>query len=840
MDLLTRNKALVETVNPSSLFTPLASEDISNNKEKRPIFYLDDNYVGFGVKTGTLAGCDSSTSKRLSQLLAANWPTNTIIQFNLYASPDIYDYTRIYKETHTVGDPILNELTEKRVQHFINASKTEIDKRSKCKLRDFVLFITVKIPIINFPLTDNDKSQINELIDTTVYTLQALNLYKEGGNQIVDEEDLCRFMQTILNWDDYALWRNKSFDTSYDPDKYVRDSFFDFGNRVFREDHSSLQLGEKHIGVMSVKEYPQMFCLADMIRLLGDVVDGLEGGLTTNFLMTQTIIIPDREKERVKLESKKQKNNYQALSQMSNWVPKLLEIKKDFDTVSSMLEEGDKLVKTNLTVSIFGDDKQEVDSFCSSIKSYWEGFDFRFLKDSYFSLPIFLNQLPFNAEISVVKKMWRYRTMTTRQAAQFIPCVTEWRGGLKPALLFNTRLGSPMFIDLFDTSESYSCCVIAQSGSGKSFVTNYIASAYMGMPNEDGAGAKVWIIDCGGSYKRLCELFDGNYIDYDDDTLKTNPFEKIQDFKNSSEMLLGIITVMAGKEGLNDLQSAEVRKVIQAMYVKHGSELVVDHIAAELCENQDPEIRRVGRQLHPFTSKGEYGQYFDGKSNVDLDDKQFTVVELLSLKNKPLLQSAVLFIVMYSITQAMSNLPKNVKKLVILDEAWQLLGESEEVGKFMENLYRTVRKLNGSAIVVTQSIEDLYSTPSGVAIASNTPTKFFLNQDKATVKRAQDTNKISLEPYAFDLLSSVVTQKGYYSEIFINKSSGYGVARFVVDRYTQLLFTTDPDEAGGIERISSAYSIPQYSAINKYIEHEKIGDLKQFLSSLPKVVKNAA
>ena len=129
MDLLTRNKALFENIPANEFFTPLAEKDISTSGKKRPLFILDDNYLGFGIKTGTLSGCDDTTIKRLSQFFANNWPKETIIQFNLFASPDIYPYTRAYKAAHIGSNPILNELAYKRSEHFEYAGKDVIDDR---------------------------------------------------------------------------------------------------------------------------------------------------------------------------------------------------------------------------------------------------------------------------------------------------------------------------------------------------------------------------------------------------------------------------------------------------------------------------------------------------------------------------------------------------------------------------------------------------------------------------------------------------------------------------------------------------------------------------------------
>jgi conjugal transfer ATP-binding protein TraC len=51
-------------------------------------------------------------------------------------------------------------------------------------------------------------------------------------------------------------------------------------------------------------------------------------------------------------------------------------------------------------------------------------------------------------------------------------------------------------------------------------------------------------------------------------------------------------------------------------------------------------------------------------------------------------------------------------KLVVIDEAWDLLTQGD-VAKFIETGYRRFRKYGGAAVTVTQSLNDLYSNPTG-------------------------------------------------------------------------------------------------------------------------------
>ncbi len=73
-------------------------------------------------------------------------------------------------------------------------------------------------------------------------------------------------------------------------------------------------------------------------------------------------------------------------------------------------------------------------------------------------------------------------------------------------------------------------------------------------------------------------------------------------------------------------------------------------------------------------------------------------------------------------------------KYLYLDEAWSMLSDS--MGEFVENMYRTVRKNNGSICIITQGVNEIVSSPVGQAIIDNADTHIILNHtDKEAVTR---------------------------------------------------------------------------------------------------------
>ena len=152
----------------------------------------------------------------------------------------------------------------------------------------------------------------------------------------------------------------------------------------------------------------------------------------------------------------------------------------------------------------------------------------------------------------------------------------------------------------------------------------------------------------------------------------------------------------------------------------------------------------------------------------------------------------------YQIQQAMFLGDRGRRKIVIIDEAWDLL-TSGEVGKFIETGYRRFRKYNGAAIVITQSLADLYANAVGEAIAANSATTFQLAQKAETLEQLANAGK--LPGGALNRLKSVHTAPGRYAELYLMSNRGSGLARLVVSPFLQLLYSTRADDVAAIARL---------------------------------------
>ncbi len=311
-------------------------------------------------------------------------------------------------------------------------------------------------------------------------------------------------------------------------------------------------------------------------------------------------------------------------------------------------------------------------------------------------------------------------------------------------------------------------------------------------------GAKVWVIDVGRSYEKLAKAYGGDFVEFTQDAqICLNPFELVQVYSDEEDALIGLISAMAApNQSLTDFQIAGLRRHTSQVWHEKGNSMAVDDIEASLLLDDEPRIQDIGHQLFAFTSKGQYGRYFNGKNNVNFENP-FTVLELEELKGRKHLQQVVLLQLIYQIQQDMYLGERDRKKIVIIDEAWSLLTEGD-VAKFIEHGYRRFRKYGGAAVTITQSVNDLYSSPTGRAIAENSANTLLLGQKSESINMIKKEGRLPLSEWGYSILQSVRTVRGQYSEIFFHNESGSGVGRLTVDPYSKLLFSTAPDDVQAI------------------------------------------
>jgi conjugal transfer ATP-binding protein TraC len=309
-------------------------------------------------------------------------------------------------------------------------------------------------------------------------------------------------------------------------------------------------------------------------------------------------------------------------------------------------------------------------------------------------------------------------------------------------------------------------------------------------------GLRVFIIDIGGSYRKLTEALGGQYIDMDlSDQYRLNPFdipEPSQEPSNQKlKSLLAIIESMVAeddKSKISKLDRVLLEKAIIEIYEekrKTNQVPVMSELSEKLAKSNEPSMVDVSKVLFMWTGNRPYGKLLDGLGSLRTDAPICTF-DLKGLSNFPDLQSVMILILTDFILGQIENDKVN-KKRIILDEAWQLL-KSPAAANFMEYCVRTLRKNRAGITFITQGIEEIVDSPIGAAIMNNTATKFIMLQrgDSEILK-----NALKLNSQELNLIYSLEQRKGEFSEGFMIEGDHRQVVRIYPSPFEYWLSTSD-------------------------------------------------
>jgi conjugal transfer ATP-binding protein TraC len=93
-------------------------------------------------------------------------------------------------------------------------------------------------------------------------------------------------------------------------------------------------------------------------------------------------------------------------------------------------------------------------------------------------------------------------------------------------------------------------------------------------------------------------------------------------------------------------------------------------------------------------------------------------------------------------------------------------------------------------------------------------------QKPESIEALRASKRVMLSEFEYQLLNSVERRGSEYSELFVNTPVGRGIGRLVVDRYSQLLYTTNADELSRIEAVKRARGGTTLDAIAWLVEQE--------------------
>ncbi len=402
------------------------------------------------------------------------------------------------------------------------------------------------------------------------------------------------------------------------------------------------------------------------------------------------------------------------------------------------------------------------------------------------------------------KDMHRMHVYSTSQAVCLIPLSGHPERSKEPITVpLEAANSAPFNYNPLDYSRlsNYNCLIAGTAGTGKSFAGGSIIMSMQAL------NARVIGIDLGGSYMSLCESLNGNYVTMNPDStnMTINPLSisgtKLQ---ASEKILITRFLEKAVKSAGVEFEKNEasfVDEVLNQLFDERDGKLcTLSNLREALTRYGKPETTKMAESLGQWCGSGQYGGLYDGASKVDFD-KPFTVFDLALVKDNPDIAPLTIMSIMSNVYR-MAAKYINQPKILLMDEAWMLM-KDPVTAKFVEECFRTFRKLNVAVIAISQGIDE-WLTEGASRILGNVNTFYLLGQTNATAADKL-ADVLQLNDQERTIIKRLKTVKGQYSQaLFRQTGSSSTFSTVVLNRPTPLqyaIMTTNPADKQMIEQL---------------------------------------
>ena len=395
---------------------------------------------------------------------------------------------------------------------------------------------------------------------------------------------------------------------------------------------------------------------------------------------------------------------------------------------------------------------------------------------------LYLQTLPLAYDPSNDRMLKRGRTLLGLNLAHLLPLYGSFRGTPRPDLLLANRRGEPITFSFFDSEVAPHGIVAGVSGSGKSVFANSLVLSTARR------GAHVFILDRGNSYRKLCDLLGGSYVAFEPSRPRSiNPCGRGLD-EGKLLFLTDIVAEMCtqGQREVTVKERSLISRAVTAAFQGPAREILMSDIRRALAADGDAAARELAISMEIFCGDGPYAGFFDRPREADFE-RSPVVFELGEIAKRRDVASVLLMALIHNVTEFCAA-RLSMEKYLLVDEAWTLL-RTATTAQFLEDVLRTYRKLNAAAVMITQQVTD-FEGRTGEAIRANAPNRVFLRQTSETVQVME--RLLDLSPEEKELLGSLTTLKGRFSEMLILSGAARGVARLIPDPLTYWIATSDP------------------------------------------------
>ena len=569
-------------------------------------------------------------------------------------------------------------------------------------------------------------------------------------------------------------------------------------NREISNTRAGLLVGEHMVNVVSMTGQGSQAVpvVANTYNVVSPMLYSLTHFLPFPHITTQALLVTDTRKELKSLDSDRKINDSLGVFASQDNTVRVEELQ---NFTAEVRASNKALTKLHVSVLLWENDnalrKERIDAVMTAFRLM---FGAEAVVESAQGLHMFFGLAPGNA----FQIPDRWILTSADRAACYLHWTTTYRPDPHGDLICD-RFGQLVRVNLFNTShQNMNGLIIGPSGSGKSYTFGYF------IVQRHERGNRQILIDNGGTYRNVMQFLTGNdfdkcYHEYDPaNPIAFNPFLVPRNEQKEWEYTvqrglfhLALFAMLLKKSGslqenvvgLSKTEEALISKLL-ITYYKHLNqhpllgepdelfpgmqsfyEFVKDRdqrLTASEFDEDDIDLKQERQQyskdgrlldmhqfftiMEQFVEGGRYATVFNAREDKDLSEHQLICFDLKQVKEDATLYPVVGLLITQLSIDLFAKFPDAVK-YIALDEAWSLLSGLQE---FIESMYRTIRKLNGSVTIITQGSADVVNSAISTAILANTNNIIILRHKPGReLERMQDD--LGFTPHEMDLLRSM-------------------------------------------------------------------------------------
>jgi len=339
------------------------------------------------------------------------------------------------------------------------------------------------------------------------------------------------------------------------------------------------------------------------------------------------------------------------------------------------------------------------------------------------------------------------RNITTSALSAFFPFTSSFFTFDKTGIWFGLNKNKiPIIRDIFKLSNANGIC-LASSGSGKSYLSKLLISRYLLN------GTRVIVIDPQSEYTGIVKRFNGQRIDLSrtSDTI-INPLDLMgHDYMEKRLSLMDLMPVMLGD--LTEPQKSFIDKALTSAYTKRGIEMndestwnnpppILEDVLEALIKMEKRAITLEKTTIRSLINRLDiyvHGvfSFLNKHSNIDFNNK-FVCFDIGNMPKQ--VKPVVMFLVLDYVYMKMKK--DLERKLLVIDEAWTLLGRTEEASYIFE-IVKTCRKFNLGLFLINQEVEGMLGSEAGRSVLANSSYTLLMRQKPAVIDDIAETFHLS-------------------------------------------------------------------------------------------------